>query len=98
MTDKLTERVARALANAVGARNGAPYIVNPLALMKPEMRERFEDDARAAIAATGVRELLEAAKEIAGQFPNRRTITETMKDDLIAAIAFAEIPDSKGGK
>jgi len=51
VSNEQVEKVARALANAVGARNGAPYIVNPLALMKPEMRERFEDDARAAIAA-----------------------------------------------
>jgi len=53
VSNEQVEKVARALANAVGARNGAPYIVNPLALMKTEMRERFEGDARAAIAAYG---------------------------------------------
>jgi len=84
MTDKLTEKVARALLVHSGERPYSRVIVDRQLLDRWTL---WTTTAEAAITATGVKELLEAAKEIAGQFPNRRTITETMKDDLIAAIA-----------
>lgn len=51
VNDSMIKAAATALANAAGARNGAPPISNVLDMLGSTMRDRFISDAKAALEA-----------------------------------------------
>lgn len=58
----LVARAAAAIANARGGRRGAPPITNVLEVLPSKLFNEVMDDARAALEAAGVPDLIETLK------------------------------------
>ena len=65
VSNAMVETVAEALANQIAMRNGSPPIRGCLALMPPEMADRFRDDARAALSSLPLKDIRTALERAA---------------------------------
>jgi hypothetical protein len=101
VTDDVVERVAEALANQIGMRNGAPPIRGCLHLMPAEMAAKFRDDARAIEAKviaplTQERERLRSALNFAKEYLAGELNTATVAQ--IQAIEHGSAALQTGGE